>query len=198
MEPKFQTSFIPKKPMVVSTGTSVSVIRETNLFSILATAIFIVTIITGGGLFVYKNVLTQQTEEAKKNIASAEEAFQTGQMQDLLDANSRITSSKNLLEKHVAVSKLLTLLQALTVKKLQLNSLIYKNISGSIVLTIKGQAQSYNAIAAQEKVFAENDFIKNPTFSNFIPTDNGYIGVDFTANLMPSLVSYKKAIGSLP
>ena len=60
-----------------------------------------------------------------------------------------------------------------------------------------GEAQSYNALIQQQKVFAANEFLKNPTFSNYALSDNGKISFDFLTDLSLDLVSYKKSIESL-
>ena len=105
MEPKFQSSFIPKKPIGSSGGTSsASIIRSTNIFSVMATVIFLATVGASVGLFVYKNILTDQITQADKDITANRAAFQPEKIQQLVDANARITASGSLLEKHVVVS----------------------------------------------------------------------------------------------
>ena len=195
MEPKFQSSFIPKKP-IGSTGTtsSVSVIRSTNIFSVMATVVFLVTLATSVGLFIYKNVLTDQIAQADKDITANRAAFQPEKIQQLVDANSRITASGTLLEKHVVVSKLLGLLQQLTLKKMHVSQFDYSNKNGASLLNLVGEVQTYNALAEQQDVFSKSEFIKNPVFSNFNLGDNGYITIAFSATIDPTLISYKRAI----
>ncbi len=197
MEPKFQTSFIPKKPIVATSGTSVSVIHETNVFAVIATVVFIVTIATSGGLFAYKSSLTNQIAAADKKILEARAALQPETIRDLVDSNSRIVSSKSLLEKHVVVSKLLKLLETLTLKKMRFTTFTYTYANGVPKVSMTGEVQTYNALAQQQDIFSKNEFIKNPQFSNFNLSDNGYIAVAFSATIDPMLVSYKKAIDSM-
>ena len=198
MEPKFQTSFIPKKPIVGTQVSGASLVRNTNVFSVVATVVFLVAVITSGALFVYKNVLTGQIADADSQINVARAAFQPEKIQELVDANSKITAAATLLNNHILVSKMLLLLQDLTVKKLRFNDLTYVNKNNSPTVTISGEVQSYNALADQQDVFLKNEFIKSPTFSNFVLGDNGYITVDFSARLDPSLLSYKNSVGSTP
>lgn len=197
MEPKFQTSFIPKKPILTTKGSGVSIVHETNIFSVAATVMFIAAILTSGGLFVYKNLLTNQIAEADKSILEAQTALKPETIRDLVDANSRITASKSLLEKHVVVSKLLQLLETLTLKKMRFNTFSYSNRNNVPTIFMQGEVQTYNALAQQQNVFSSNEFIKDPHFSNFNLSDNGYIVVNFTATLDPMLTSYKKAVDSM-
>ena len=64
MEPKFQTSFIPKKPIVDDVGVGVGVVRETNIFSIIAGIFFVLALLTSGGLYVAKIVINKQIAAA--------------------------------------------------------------------------------------------------------------------------------------
>jgi hypothetical protein len=194
MEPKFQTSFIPKKPIGSVSGSGVNVIRSTNIFSVVTTVVFIVTLLTSGGLFFYKNLLTNQIKDADKNIISARDAFEPEKIQELVDANSRIISAKKLLENHIVVSKILILLESLTIKRMRFVEFNYANKDNNHNITISGEVQTYNALAQQQDIFLKNDFIKNPIFSNFNLGDNGYILVNFSAQIDPSLISYKKNV----
>jgi len=197
MEPKFQTSFIPKKPIISEPGSRVAVSHSINIFSAIATIIFVLTILTSGGVFIYKNILESQILLSDKSLNAAREAFHPEKIQELIDADSRIMATKRLLEKHVAVSELLTLLQSLTVKRMRFTSLSYINKNtGLPTLSIDGEAATYNALAEQKDIFGQNEFIKNPQFSNFSLMDNGAVSVKFFTTLDPKLVSYKKYIES--
>lgn len=193
MEPKFQTSFIPKKPIGVE-PSGIKVIQTINIFSLIAIVLFLVTVIISGGLFVYKRVILSQIAEAKKNIEQARGAIEPDKIKELVDANSRIISSKNLLENHIASSQILFLLQNLTVKRMRINELTYKNNEKKVDLIMKGEIQTYNALAQQEAIFKESEYLKNPAFTNISLNQYGGVEVEFSSTLDPSLISYKKAI----
>ena len=197
MEPKFQTSFIPKKPIVSNQGKEFSPIRTTSILSIVSTVVFLVTLISSGATYFYKNLLTSQLDTAKKSLDDAHTAFQPDKIKELINANSRIISTKNLLEKHITISKLLLLIQTLTVKKMRFTSLTYskKTEDGKgPTLTMDGEAQTYNALAQQSIIFGQSQFLKNQEFSNFSLDDKGNVKVNFFATVDPIILSYKKAI----
>ena len=198
MDKDSQTSFIPKKPIGSPQGSGISVIHSTNVFSIVATAVFIVTILTSGGLFFYKNLLTNQIKEANKNIITAREAFEPEKIKELVDVNNRIVSAKRLLENHTVVSKVLSLMENLTIKKLRFTEFTYTNKANNPTINVSGEVQTYNALAEQQDIFLKNESIKEPTFSNFNLGDSGYILVSFSAKVDPNFVSYKKTVESLP
>ncbi len=194
MEPKFNTSFIPKKPIVETPAVSGKRSGSFNILSALSTLIFIVTILAAGGLFVYKNVLNGQIAKAEQEVNDAREAFQTQKIQDLLDANARIVATKNLMNSHVAVSELVALLQNLTLKTVKYTKLTYNSEKGAPTLNIDAEARSYNALADLSDQFLKNDFVKGQIFSNFNLVDNGNVKVNIFATLDPSLTSYKRAL----
>lgn len=197
MEPKFQTSFIPKKPIVDDVGVSVGVVRETNIFSIIASIFFVLSLLAMGGLYAGKMVLTKQIAVADEDIKKQKDAFQVDEIKNLIDSNDRILSAKSLVEGHISLSPLLSLLQQLTVKRIRIIGLNYANKAGVPVLTLTGEALNYNALTDQSRIFSESSYMSNNKFSNFVLEDNGYIKVDFVTAIDTNLVSYKKAIDSL-
>ena len=127
MDPKFQTSFIPKKPVVSIPGADIPVTRRINIFSVAAGIIFVITLLVSSGLFVYKDILTKQITEIVNNINTTRATFQPEKIQELIDIHSRIVASKTLLDKHVVVSQLLLLLQTLTVKRMRFTDFTFSN-----------------------------------------------------------------------
>ena len=194
MEPKFQTSFIPKKPILDAPGTLTSKRESSNIFSIIATVLFTITILAFGGMFGYKIILQNQINEADKALNDAREAIATSKIQELLDANSRISSTKDLLEKHVVVSELLVLLQTMTVKNMRFSELNYTNKDNLSNITASVESASYNAIVQQSKIFDSTSFVQSYSFSDFNLGDNGVVKMKFSADLSPDLFSYKKVV----
>ncbi len=195
MEPRFQTSFIPKKPIVATQGSSSApVIRTTNIVTLIANVMFVVALVVSGGLFFYKQLLQKQIATVGQSIDDARGAFQIEKIQELIDADARLNAITNLLNNHVSVSKLLTFLSEVTVKKVKINELIYKSEAGATTVTMKVEAASYNALAAQGEVFSKNEFIKTPFFTNYSTADNGFIRADFSSKIDTTLTSYKKSI----
>ena len=194
MEPRFQTSFIPKKPVITPSGSELMRSGGMGLFSTIATVSFIITILMSGSLFLYKNLLTSQVNQADKDLVSARAAFEPEKIQELIDMNSRILVTKQLLEKHVVISQILSLLQNLTVKKVRITDFSYTNKNDTPTISMSAEAQSYNAVAGQSNFFAQNDLVKSSQFSDFTLSDNGTISFKIFATLSPKLISYKQFI----
>ncbi len=199
MEPKFQTSFIPKKPISSPDGTGISVVRRTNLFSIVAAVFFVMTILVSLAMFLYKNILTEQIKQADISVAEARKAYEPEIIQELIDVSTKIKSSEKLLEQHIVVSEVLRLFEELTLRRMRFDDFAYVNNGITLPeLKMRGEVQSYNALAQQQEIFFDNTYLKEPRFSGMTLRENGFVSVNFETKLDPSLVSYKQAISSLP
>ena len=194
MEPKFQSSFIPKKPLVSTTGVAVPYRESKNIFSTIASILLVVTLFVTVGTYFYKNILKNQIIAADKELNDAREAFQTQKIEELLNTSSRFRAVRGLLEKHVVASEVFSLLQGYTVKKIRFDTFKYENKGGVATLSMSAEAQSYNAIVEQSRLFAETGFFQNYVFSDFVLGQNGNVNVKLNATLSPKLVSYKEAV----
>ena len=194
MEPKFSTSFIPKNPVTSSQVSGLPKSRDISILSVVGTLLFILAVLTSLGLFAYSRVLTGKISKAEEDLATARAQFQPEKIQELIDENSKIVASKGLLEKHVAVSEVLRLLQTLTIKRMRFSSLDYSNKSGAPAITMDGEALTYNALAQQADIFNTNPLLKSPGFQSFSLGDNGIIKAKFSAGIDPDVVLYKKLL----
>ncbi len=195
MEPQFQTSFIPKKP-IDSRASAIGVGGgPISLLSIFTWVLVTLTIIVSVALFVYQQILNSQMSQIESSIASAKEAFQPTTVKQLVDTSNQISLTEKLLNSHVLVSRVFDLLQNLTLKKISYTNFSYSiDQSGNYSITMSGQSQSYNALVQQYNIFEQSGLIQNPAFSDFSLTQDGYISFDFSANIDPSVISYQKSI----
>lgn len=198
MQPKFQTSFIPKKAVEGDSSRGVRAVDDTNIFTLAGTLVFLSTVLLFGGLFLYKNLLLKQLEQKGNEVIAAKSAIEPDKIREILDANSRITASVDLLNNHLVTSKLLSLLGELAVKNLQFNDLKYENKANGPTILINGEVKTYNSLAFQNETLSKNELLKKPVFSEINLLDSGNIKFRFSAVLDHSLVSYKKLIESLP
>jgi len=195
MEPRFQTSFIPKAP-VISTASSISEKKSgrANLLSIAATILFLAAIAAAAGLYFYQNLVEGQIAVADKSLSDARSAFEPDKISQLVDANSKIQAVKVLLGRHVAVSPILDLIGSLTVKNVTFSNFVFVPKDGVPTVSMDVEALSYNALANEQQFFSQAGSIKTSAFSNFSLADNGDVKANFFATLDPSITSYKNLI----
>ena len=65
MESRFQTSFIPKKPVVSEQARKPKVV---NLFAVLGTVVFILMVVASAGTFFYKSYLAKTIDASKNQL----------------------------------------------------------------------------------------------------------------------------------
>lgn len=197
MEPKFQTSFIPKKTIDNDSRNRVVAISDTNIFTLAASIIFIVTILLYGGLYFYRDYVIEEVKKADAALTEAEAAIEPKKIKEIISNNSRINNSLKILDGHLATSKLMLFLQDSALKKVKFNEFAYQNKDGVPSIIINSEVQNYNSFAYQQKVLVENEYIQNSDFSDILLGDNGNIKYRFSGRIEPSLVSYKKSLEAL-
>jgi hypothetical protein len=202
METKFQTSFIPKKPIIAQTsvvrsGSTVSLLR---MFSIL---VFILSFAGAGFVLLYQNFLNKTQVQYQQTLQANENQFNPTLISTLQRASDKINIANTLLSNHLAVSQVLNIIAALTAQNVVFQSFSYSAPSapGSpALISMKGQASSFSDIAFQSDVFGSainygtNTKILTPVLSNLSLLQNGAVGFTFTAGIDPSDILYSKFI----
>ncbi len=196
MQPTFQTSFIPKKQTSNESAyrPSISAIKQNDILSIIASIIFISSIVVYGGLYAYKLSLKNQITDLDQRIEKVKTTFQINKIKQIIDSNNRLSSGKLLLNNHSVISQLLVLFQNLTIKKIKLLNLTYLNKDGVLSVNMSVESLSYNALIEQSRVFSETEYLKKGQFSNFSLQENGNIKADFEALVSRKLISYKEIV----
>src|SRR3989344_3348115 len=158
METRFQTSFIPQKPIVTGGAEIVRRKAPPNFFLILGIVVFIFALALFGGLFLYKGTLTKSNQEKKQKITEAINNFEPELTKQLSLLKARVDSSKQLLRGHVAVTSLLALLESVTAQTIRFREMSFTVSADAISreqkmgMTLKGESQGYASIAFQSDV----------------------------------------------
>ncbi|MDE1988608.1 MAG: hypothetical protein KGI39_02820 [Patescibacteria group bacterium] len=189
MDGKFQTSFIPKKPVMSSAKNRGAGI---GLFMVVSIFIFIVSLVLAGIVFAGQKYLSSQIEKDKQDLTKAEEAFDVKTIEALSVLDKRIKSAKNILNKHVAVMPIFDYLESNTLKNIRFKSMALSfSDKNTVDLEMKGESKNFNAVALQSDLFAENKNFKNPLISGTDLTSAGDVVFNFKTQVEPSLLLYK-------
>ncbi len=200
METKFQTSFIPKKPLV-SDQRIVAVRTGTSILMVIATLLFLISV--AGAVFsvVWTNVLNKDQENYRKQLAGMESKFPIADIENLRKFNKKIDISKQLLKSHLAVEEIFAILSELTIEDVRFNSFSFSaplKDGDGVTVTLSGVAKNFYAIAFQSDVFGTSDkygknkILKNPIISSVAEQENGTINFGFTATLNPDDLRFAK------
>jgi len=190
MDKEFQTSFIPKKTVIEGPKKVKSGGGIVNLFSFI---IFIASLLSVGGAYLYRESVKTNIEEYKKSLAIAKNQFEPSLITELQILDKRLNAATAILDQHVAVSPIFELLQDSTLPTVRYSDFTYDIDSKTNLVNVemKGEAKGYNFIALQADLFNENKFIKNPIFSDLVLDQNGNVDFNLTFSVDKSLVSYE-------
>lgn len=189
MDGKFQTSFIPKKPVVSAERSRNS---GMSLFMIVSIFIFAVSLALAGLVFFGQRYLSSQLEKDKQNFSKAQENFDSITIETLVKLSKRIESAKKILNKHRAILPIFDFLETKTLENIRFKTV---NVSfsedGIPKLDIKGEAKNFSAVALQSDVFSESKELKNSIMSDVDLALTGGVTFNFTSEVDPNLALYK-------
>lgn len=192
MEPKFNTSFIPKRSLAKTTkehrrrgGGSISIVPFITLI------LFLGALGLTMGVFLYDQFLIQNLNQKKEALVDAREALDSPLIDEMERLDSRIKSAKLILNNHVILTGLFDLLEQQTLTNVRFTDFSYEIFEGATIdLTMRGTARSFNAIAVQSEIFDRDRLIQNPIFSGLNVDESGNVIFNFTASIDPRLLSY--------
>ncbi len=197
MDPKFQTSFIPKKPIAQSAGIKAP--HTTNFFSLITIIIFVTVLAIAGAVWGYKSYLESSNAKLKTQLSASLKQFEPSLIAELSRLDSRIESTKTLLNQHIALSSFFDFLARVTIPSIRFSSFKYTLGAQKVVITMSGQAKSFAAVALQsgEMLKPQNlNYIRNPLFSNLNVDLNGNVLFDFSGSVDLSQISYRTFINN--
>lgn len=191
MDQNFQTSFIPKKPMVRETYTPP---RSIGLLTIISLFLLFAIVLASGGLYFYKGVMKKNLENMKNNLVLAQNRFEPEKIKELQTLDKRLNAANQVLSKHIAISPIFQALQAVTMKSVRYTKFSYdlgQENNSRINVKMSGVTLGYSFLALQSDLFAKNKNFIDPVFSNLSLADNGNVAFDLDFYVDPSFVDYK-------
>jgi hypothetical protein len=193
MDPRFQTSFIPKKPIVAQIkSSSVSTI---NLFTLISTVIFITVVALSGGLFFYKGVVAKQIESDKATLDRARGAFEPELIAQITRLDTRIETARKLMDSHISVRPLFEFISSITLQSVRFRDFTFSYPApDKIQVTMTGQAKNYASVALQSDVLNEQKNFEDVSISNMSLDGSGTISFAVSAIVNAKLLSYASTL----
>ena len=197
MDQNFQTSFIPKKPIVNERDT---VSRPIGVLLIIPLFILFTVLLATGGLYFYKVVTTKSIVGLQDSLSKAKNRFEPAKITELQVLGKRLSASNEILSKHITIIPVFTVLQDLTMKTVRYTKFSYDlgtENNATINIKLSGIAIGYRDIALQSDLFATKDIGKNildPVFSNLTLDNSGNVTFDLDFLVDPSFVNYKQTL----
>ncbi len=189
MDPQVSTSFIPKEALTAQKARTGGV----GLFLLISIFIFVLSLVSAGGVFAYTGLLNQQLAKNKADLDIQKGAFDPATIQDLLRLDSRIEQSKAVLAKHVAPSGIFNYLAERTLVRVQFSGFDYNlSADGTASIQLEGTADSFSTIALQSDALGKSSLLKDVIFSGITVGGDGRVSFIVHAIVDPSLLLYSK------
>ncbi len=195
MEQNFQTSFIPKKPMIEQRAVAS---RPIGFFTVISIFLFFTMVVASGGLYFYKSVLLKNITQMQNELKLAQGSFEPAKIVQLQVLDKRLNAANDILNNHIIVSPIFDALQSVTMKTISYTDFSYSmdDNNGKPKMNIKmsGVAVGYQSIALQADLFSGNKFLIDPVFSNLLLDDKGNVTFELNFSVDPDFVNYKKVL----
>ena len=207
METKFQTSFIPKKPLMpASSAFNAPAPRRhtSSLFMSIASLLFIVSIAAAGGMYFWKSSLESSQQAYKDQLVEREKLFNVDLIEELKRQNVKIDLAKELVANHIAMSQIFDVIGRLTIEKVRFLSMDVSagTPTEGIKISLKGYGTDFRVVAYQSDVLGQLEqyglrkIVKNPILTDPSLDGAGTVSFGFSATIDPSNLSYTKSVTS--
>ena len=196
MEPNFQTSFIPKKPIVKERAVAA---RPVGILLLASIFILFVVLLATGGLYFYKGVVAKNIADMENTLVLAKNRFEPSKITELQTLDKRLRASTEILSKHITVTPVFTALNDLTMKTVRYTKFSYDlgtDKNSTVNIKISGQAIGYRSIALQSDLLGTNKSFIDPVFSNLTLDNSGNVLFDLEFSVDPDFVNYKQALAA--
>lgn len=198
MENSFQTSFIPKRPIINGSPNSASTKEPISMFSVISVILIVISVLASSGLFVYKLYLTKQKDQLSASLLKARDSFEQDTINELGLFDGRVKAAKEIISNHVALSNVFSYLEDITIPQVQYVRFEEQmNDKGVLAVNMSGVASDYRSIAIQADMFSSSNSspFKNVLFSNLSRMQNGTVSFNLKFDVDNSAYLYTKNIG---
>jgi hypothetical protein len=189
MEERVKTSFIPKTSLQAPEARHPRG-NPVALANLVCGILLVLAVIGAGGIYAFQQYTNGQIVAKQQSLALQREAFQPATIEELSRLDTRIDVGESLLSAHLSTSKLFDELEKLTLSSVRYSSFDYSIAPGHAILSMSGEAASFNAVAEQSEAFAKSTIITDPIFSNVNVGPKGTITFNFTAVVDTSRMLY--------
>jgi len=158
----------------------------------LITLIFILVLLSAGGVFGYQKYLIKQISEKDQKLQDNIDQLEPDQIEELAVVDSQIELTKDILSDHLVPSRFFTHLQEITLQKVRFGDFSYLATPGNQPeITMSGVAPDYQTVALQSDLFARDEYLASSFFSGLNLDDDGKVSFEIDAKASQRLTSYK-------
>ena len=198
---KFNTSFIPKKSVSTSSGSSSGGVKfkkkGPNLLSIIGLLIFLAAVVSTAGVYLWQDQVEKQIDDQIENLRQARSEFDEQTVANATRLNERIIAVKNILDNHTAPSNIFATLEDIILKSVRLRNFTYNsNEDGNIKVSGDGNAAGYESVVQQSDELGYTGNFRDVVFSNVQTIENQTVNFSFSSVIDSSLFLYSKNLSN--
>lgn len=197
VETRFQTSFIPKKPVtpgVAYRGDG----QGMGFLAIIALILVIVATLASVGAFLYTQFLNSNIDRIEDDLVTVKASLDQTALDLFQSLGAKTAIAESLLKNHTAFSQVTSFLGGSTLKNVRFKDLAFEaSPGGEGALVLKGEAQSYSALASQVSNFKNNTNVSSVSVSGLVLDDKGNVSFEVKLKLSSDLFAYVKTQDSL-
>lgn len=183
MQTSFDTSFIPRQPLLRVDGVERRP-APVNLPLVLSFVVFFVALITAGGIFFYHRQVTLRIEDKVAKLADLESKLNSDDISLYKNIDSRIGTAKTLLSKHRAFTAVLSFLEQETVKDIGLTTLNFKaDGNDQVSIHVRGVGPSFQSVYLQSETWKGASSVIKTDMNSYVLSDSTGL-VDFDATIL--------------
>lgn len=167
--------------------------RGLGFLTIISVLLLVVSFAALAGVWLYMGVLRGDMDKLSADFDKTKKEFDVASIQDLSGVSISIDVSKKILQSHVAVSRIMDLLEQNTLPDVRFINFNYGGSGGDKgnIIALSGDAKSYTTLAEQALALESVKNIESLSLSNLSLRSGGRIGFDLSIVINPALVNYQ-------
>ena len=178
-----------------------------SAFLLVAIVVFVLSLASIGGAYAWKQILLGSQAQYSSDLAAREKSLNIDQISLMKAQAAKIALARQLLNNHLAVSKIFDVAAQLAAQNVRFMSMDLTVPSGAqspFQLSISGYGKDFPTVAFQSDVLNSLDkyglsaMVKNAIVSNPTLSHDGTVGFGFTAQIDPSSFLYTKNLPAAP
>lgn len=159
MNEQSQSSFIPKNP--VRGSSRPRPVRRIYLLSIIASSIFVATLMAAVGIFIYTITLERELAAQQQRLNEQRDSFSQSNLEQVLEFEARLEAANQILSQQVYVPVLLEALEQTALQSTTYSGFEYeKDDANNSIITLNSTNPSFDGIIFQREVLASNEILQ--------------------------------------
>jgi len=195
MDQNFQTSFIPKKPIIEERTNSSQPI---GIFFVASLFILFIVLLGTGGVYFYKQTITKSLVTLQSSLTLDQNNFEPSELTQLQTLDKRLKAATEILNNHISIIPVFNALQQVTMQTIRFTKFSYDVDSDTspndVDIKLSGMAIGYRSVALQSDLLNQNKNFINPVFSNLTLDNSGNVLFDLDFSVPASFVNYKQSL----